>query len=159
MDPPEGLALHAEVHAMSKMTKIEAPPTWTDLAEYDSLRLHGEIHRTRHQARLQILSGPGNTLVLSQHVSGYFTFRVQESGLEIPMSNVASAAPKGSQMAAKVRKTSPEGLTDRAKPLKPKTTGPTARGPRVRQRIEEGGRTVGPVEGVKSDAEDSDVEG
>lgn len=128
--------------------------SWTDIAEYDSLRLHGEIHRTRHQGRLQIMSGPGNTIVLSKHESGFFAFRVVESGLEIPVPNVASAAPKNTQIASKLRKTSPQGLTEKAKPepKAPKAEAPR-RGQRVRERIEQGSRTVGPVPGVKSDDE------
>lgn len=84
---------------------------YTDIAEYESLRVMTETHKLRHSNHAKLIqSGPGQTLVLSERGS-YTCFRIVESGLEIPMGNVASAIPKGVTLATKVRKTTGTRLT------------------------------------------------
>lgn len=84
---------------------------YTDIAEYESLRVVGETHKLRHSHHHKLIqSGPGQTLVLSTR-SGYQTFRIKESGLEIPVTNVASAIPKGVSLASKLQKTTGSRLT------------------------------------------------
>jgi hypothetical protein len=86
---------------------------YTDLGEYESLRVGNEVHKLRHSHHYKLIqSGPGQTLMLSTR-SGYTTFRIVESGLEIPLANVASAIPKGAQLASRMSKTTGSRLTPR----------------------------------------------
>ncbi len=89
----------------------EPASRWTDIAEYESLRVKSTVHKLRtshHQMLVQ--SGPLQTLMLSQS-GGYMAFRIVESGLEIPIGNVASAIPKGVSLASKLQKTTGSRLT------------------------------------------------
>lgn len=84
---------------------------YTDIAEYESLRVIGEIHKLRHSSYGKLVnSGPGQTLMLSSR-EGYVTYRIVESGLEIPITNVASAIPKAASLANKLQKTTGSRLT------------------------------------------------
>jgi hypothetical protein len=78
---------------------------WFDIAEYESIRVMTETHKLRfsHHAKL-IQSGPNQTLVLSAR-GPYVCYRIVESGLEIPVNNVASAVPKAASLAGKMRRT------------------------------------------------------
>ena len=97
---------------------------YIDLQEYESLRVIGETHKLRHSHHHKLVnSGPGQTLMLSER-GGYMTFRVVESGLEIPVFNVASAIPKGVSLATKRQKTTREKLTPKLKAPR-KATPPT----------------------------------
>ncbi len=85
--------------------------SWTDLAEYESLRVASPTHKLRHSHHINLIqSGPGQTLMLSTR-AGYVCFRIVESGLEIPVSNVASAIPKTASLASKIQKTTGSRLT------------------------------------------------
>jgi hypothetical protein len=79
--------------------------SWTDIAEYESIRVATDVHKLRHSHHHKLIqSGPGQTLMLATR-AGYTCFRIVESGLEIPVHNVASAIPKGVSLAGKLRKT------------------------------------------------------
>lgn len=87
----------------------------TDIQEYESLRVKVATHKLRHSYHQNLWqSGPGQTLMLSvRDGTGYLFFRVVESGIEIPMENVASAIPKGVTLASKLRKTTGTRLTEK----------------------------------------------
>lgn len=75
----------------------------TDHGEYESLRLQkplGEGGRMHGGSGVPTMlqGGPGRTIVLSCKFGGYWTFRIKESGIEIPLANVASATPKGAKI-------------------------------------------------------------
>lgn len=87
------------------------PVEYTDIAEYETLLVSNNIHRMRHSTHAKMIqSAPGQTVMLSTR-EGYFTFRIVESGQEIPVPNVASAIPKRSTLATKMQKTTGHGLT------------------------------------------------
>ncbi len=115
MASAKGLAFHTEAFnlmARAKAVAVVAPPSpWTDIAEYESVRVIAVTHKLRtsnHQHLVQ--SGPGQTLMLSVR-GGYTTFRILQNGLEIPIGNVASAIPKGVSLASKLQKTTGSRLT------------------------------------------------
>lgn len=84
---------------------------YVDIAEYESLMVKSKVHRTRGFInQLQLHSQPDQTIMLSQR-GGYFTFRLVESGQEIPIPNVASAIPKRAPAATRTQKTTKNGLT------------------------------------------------
>jgi hypothetical protein len=88
---------------------------YTDIGEYESLRVIQEVHRIgRSQHPSLVRSSAGHTIMLSER-NGYMTFRIVENGLEIPVFNVASAIPKGATAAVKTQKTTSAGLTPKAK--------------------------------------------
>ena len=94
---------------------------WTDIAEYESLRVKSETHKLRHSNHSKLInSGPGQTVMLSSR-GAHVTFRIVESGLEIPLENVASAIPKACTLATKTQKTTGSRLTKKVKatPAKP----------------------------------------
>jgi hypothetical protein len=92
-------------------TPKKKPEPYTDHAEYASLRCVNltDAGRTGGPTPTLIHSGPGRTLVLSSR-AGYYTFRIRESGLEIPVTNVASATPKGVAAAGRIKRTDKEGI-------------------------------------------------
>lgn len=84
---------------------------FTDIAEYESLRICNEIHKLRHSSYGKVVnSGPGQRIMLSER-GAYVCFRIVESGLEIPIGNVASAVPKLASLASKLQKTTGSRLT------------------------------------------------
>lgn len=84
---------------------------YTDIAEYESLRVQAATHKLRHGHHPNLIqSGPGVTIMLGTR-GGYTCFRIVESGLEIPVENVASAIPKGATLATKLQKTTGSRLT------------------------------------------------
>jgi hypothetical protein len=85
---------------------------YTDIAEYESIRVIVETHKLRHSHHAKLIqSGPQQTLMLSVRGNLPPVFRILESGLEIPVSNVASAIPKGVSLASKLQKTTGSRLT------------------------------------------------
>ena len=97
---------------------------YTDIAEYESLRVSFATHALRHSHHAHLIqSGPGQTIMLG-HRGGYTCFRIVESGLEFPITNVASAIPKGVSLASKLQKTTGSRLTPKvpAKKKRPAVT-------------------------------------
>ena len=70
-----------------------------------------EVHKLRHSHHHKLIqSGPNQTIMLSSR-GPYLAYRIVESGLEIPATNVASAIPKGVSLANKLQKTTGSRLT------------------------------------------------
>lgn len=92
------------------------PIPYTDIAEYESLRVKYDTHPLRHSKHGKIInSGDGQTLMLSSR-GGYTCFRIVETGFELPVENVASAIPKNVALSVRQRKTTLDrGLTKNIK--------------------------------------------
>ena len=91
--------------------------SYTDLGEYDSIRVKYATHKLRHSHHATLIeSGPGQTIRLSAN-GAYLCFRIVESGIEFPIGNIASAIPKGSAISGRLQKTTGSRLT--TKPTTP----------------------------------------
>jgi hypothetical protein len=138
--------------------------SWTDIQEYESLRLKEAPARGRLGPNPKLVaSGPKQTIMLSQRTgTPYVCFRIVEDGAEFMFDNVLCAIPKGADLATKLRKTvSPAAPKARvASPKKAKKNVPRRlRGPdgdivvMPKRRPGQTKSVVSPVLGVNEDVE------
>jgi hypothetical protein len=91
---------------------VPKPDPYVDHGEYASLRVVNltDAGRTGGPVQTLLHGGPGRTIVLSCKYGSYWTFRIKETGIEIPVTNVASATPRGAPGATRVRRTDKIGI-------------------------------------------------
>lgn len=140
--------LPAEKLFASAMGTASVMPEWVDIGEYASLRTIENVHAVgRVQGVMRtprkVDAGPGVRIVLSVK-AGYASFRLLPAGTEIPVTNVATAVPKGAALASRLRRTF-------ERPVRPERSEPAEKNEASPRRAIQakdrnaGPRTFGPV--------------
>ncbi len=86
------MGLHPEIH--DHMSR-----------EYQSLRVKSPTHKLRHGGLASLVQAGGEQTITRHEDGGYVFFRIEPSGVEVPVENVASAIPKAASIASKLKKT------------------------------------------------------